>query len=337
MRKTFQIPIAAEHTLYRQQGLLTSRQCDELGITRQTRCRLVKQDRWRRPVRGVYDTDPVPLEARVRDDWFAHVARWRTWLALLSHGPKAIAVGIGALVMHDVQGLPREFRAEVAMPHGSPRTNRAGTVRQYSGFPTMRIGDREVATLEHALAQALLRLPRQNALAVLDDAARRLGMTPARLAAVHDLLRGRPGAAHVHDLFPHIDQRTESPAESFTRFSLIENGVPPDDIQARIMTDGKIVARVDFIWRLPDGRWLVVEIDGIGPHSTQHALVRDAPRQNELLASGQVIMLRFKPKDNDKPGGIGRQVAKVLAKHGWRPGQYVAKGAVVELSGTTRR
>jgi hypothetical protein len=337
MPKTFEIPSAAKHTLYQQQGLLTSRQCDEFGITRQTRCRLVKQDRWRRPVRGVYDTDSVPVEARVRDDWFTHAALWRTWLALLSHGPKAMAVGVSALVMHGVQGLPFEFQAEVAMPHGSPRAGRAdradlaGTVRQYREFPTIQIGDRKVATLEHALAQGLLRLPRQNVLAVLDDVARRLAMTPTRLAAVHDLLRGRPGAAHAHALFPLIDRRAESPAESATRLSLIDNGVPPDDIQVRIKVNGTIVARVDFIWRLPDGRWLVVEVDGVGPHSTQQALVRDAPRQNQLVASDRVVLLRFKPKDNDRTGGIGKQVAKVLAKHGWRPGRYMSQGAVVEL------
>jgi hypothetical protein len=279
----------------------------------------------------------VPVEARVRDDWFTHAALWRTWLALLSHGPKAMAVGVSALVMHGVQGLPFEFQAEVAMPHGSPRAGRADradladTVRQYREFPTIQIGDRKVATLEYALAQGLLRLPRQNVLAVLDDVARRLAMTPARLAAVHDLLRGRPGAAHAHALFPLIDRRAESPAESATRLSLIDNGVPPDDIQVRIKVKGTIVARVDFIWRLPDGRWLVVEVDGVGPHSTQQALVRDAPRQNQLVASDRVVLLRFKPKDNDRTGGIGKQVAKVLAKHGWRPGRYMSQGAVVEL------
>ncbi len=337
MRAPFKIPVDAERTLHRQQGLLTSRQCDEFGISRQTRCRLVKQDRWRRPARGVYDTNPVPLNARVRDDWFSHAERWRTWLALLCHGPTAIAVGASALVLHDVQGLPRDFQVAVAMPNGTPRKSRVGAVRQYGSFPTDRIGDREVARLDHALAQALPGLPRENVLAVLDDVARRLAMTPARLAAVHDLLRGWPGAAHVHELFPLVDKRAESTAESSARLSFHDNGVPPDDIQVRIMMGGNVVARVDFIWRLPDGRWLVVEIDGVGPHSTPQALVRDAPRQNQLLASGQVIMLRFKPKDNDKPGGIGARIAKVLAKHGWRPGQYAAQGTAVDLSSADRR
>jgi hypothetical protein len=332
MPKPFQIPADAKPTLYRQQGLLTNRQCDEFGISRQTRSRLVQQDRWRRPVRGVYDTNPVPLEARVQDDWFTHAQHWRTWLALLSHGPETIAVGTGALVLHGVQGLPRDFEPEVAMPDGAWRSSRFGIVRQYRAFPTIRVGDRRVARIDHALAQALPGLPRENVLAVLDDVARRRAMTPAKLAAVHDLLRGRPGAAHVHDLFPLVDKRSESPAESAVRLSCVDNAVPPDDIQVRIVVHGKVVARVDFIWRLPDGRWLVVEVDGVGPHSTPQALVRDAPRQNQLLASGRVIMLRFKPKDNDKPGGTGKQIAKVLQKHGWRPGRYTTPGATLDLS-----
>jgi hypothetical protein len=332
MRTLFEIPATAEHTVSRQQGLLTNRQCEQFGITRQTRHRLVAQGRRRRPVRGVYDTDPVPLEARVRDDWFSHAERWRTWLALLSHGDAAIAVGAAALVLHDVQGLPRDFRPEVAMPDGSWRTSRFGAVRQYKPFPMIRIGDRDVARIDHALAQALPGLPRESVLAVLDDVARRLAMTPARLAAVHDLLRGRPGAAGVHELFPLVDGRAESPAESAVRLSCVDHGVPPDDIQVRFVVGGKVVARVDLLWRLPDGRWLVVEVDGVRPHSAPRALVRDAPRQNQLLASGHVIMLRFKPRDNDKPGGVGREVARVLRKHGWRPGRYATPGATIELT-----
>lgn len=337
MRKPFELPVEARHTVHEQHGLLTSRQCDEFGISRQTRCRLVQQDRWRRPARGVYDTDPIPLEARVRDDWFTHAQLWRTWLALLSHGPQAIAVGASALALRDVHGLPRDLPAEVAMPDGTPRRNRVGMVRQYGSFPTDRIGDREVARLDHALAQALPGLPRENALAVLDDVARRRAMTPARLAAVHDLLRGRPGAAHVHELFPLVDPRAESPAESFARLSCVDNGVPPDDLQARIAVGGKVVARVDAIWRLDDGRWLVVEIDGVGPHSSRSALVNDAPRQNLLLASDQIVLLRFKPRDNERPGGVGRSIAKVLAKHGWQAGRYTAQGATIELGRSDRR
>ncbi|MFD6139635.1 hypothetical protein [Promicromonospora sp. NPDC060271] len=76
----------------------------------------------------------------------------------------------------------------------------------------------------------------------------------------------------------------------------------------------------------------MVEIDGVGPHSTPRALVQDAARQNQLLASGQVIMLRFKPQDNEQPGGVGGKVATVLASHGWRPGRYTAARSCIALS-----
>jgi hypothetical protein len=45
-----------------------------------------------------------------------------------------------------------------------------------------------------------------------------------------------------------------------------------------------------------------------------------------------VIMLRFKPADNDKPGGVGAQIAKVLTAHGWTPGRYPDAGSCIELS-----
>lgn len=279
------------------------------------------------------DTDPEPLHSRTRDDWFEHAARWRTWLALLVHGPDTIATGCCALVLHGVAGLPRGFPLEVARPDRSPRRTRYGVVvARYPPFPTVTISGRAVAQIDHAAAQALPKLPRHNALAVLDALAKRHGFDAARLAKLHDLVARRRGAARLHDLFRLVNGCSESAAESFARLSCHDNGVPPDDLQVRFTRDGVVVARVDMGWRLPDGRWLVVEIDGVGPHSTPQALVQDAPRQNQLLASGRVILLRFKPRDNEQPGGIGAKVAAVLATHGWRPGRYTAAGAPVELS-----
>lgn len=337
MPKSFTMPRAAEPLLRRQAGLLSTLQCEELGIGREVRRRMVKHGRWTSPARSVYDTDPVPLAHRVRADFFDHVARWRTWFALLLHGPDTVATGGCALVLHGVSGLPRDFPLEVARQDRSPRQRRHGVaVVDHAPFPTVTIGGRKVARIDHAAAQAIPKLSRQNALAVLDDLARSHRFGPVDLAALHDLVRRRHGAAMLHELFGLVDTRSESPAESFVRLSCHDNGAPPDDIQALIVMGGTVVARVDFVWRLPDGRWLVVEIDGIGPHSTQQALVRDAPRQNQLLASGQVIMLRFKPADNDKPGGVGAEIAKVLAAHRWRPGQYTGAGTRIDLGAPTQ-
>jgi len=334
MTKIFQIPSSALPLIRRQSGLLSTDQCEEIGIGREIRRRMIRQLRWSSPARAVLDTDPEPLHSRTRDDWFEHAARWRTWLALLVHCSDAIATGCCALVMHGVSGLPRDFPLEVARPDRSPRRTRYGVVvARYPPFPTVTISGRTVARIDHAAAQALPKLPRHNALAVLDDLARRHRFDTARLAELHELVvRRRCGATCLHDLFGLVNGRSESPAESFARLSCHDNGVPPDDLQVRFTRGGVVAARVDMGWCLPDGRWLVVEVDGVGPHSTPQALVQDAPRQNQLLASGQVIMLRFKPHDNEQPGGIGAKVATVLAAHGWRPGRYTAVGARVELS-----
>jgi hypothetical protein len=334
MTTAFQLPSHALPLIRRQAGLLSIDQCEELGIGREIRRRMIRQLRWSSPARAVLDTCPEPLHRRTRDDWFEHAARWRTWLALLVHCADTIATGCCALVLHGVSGLPRDFPLEVARPDRSPRRARYGVaVVRYPPFPTVTISGRTVAQIDHAAAQALPKLPRHNALAVLDDLAKRHGFDKPRLARLHELVvRRRRGSAQLHDLFELVNRLSESPAESFARLSCHENGVPPDDLQVRFTRDGVVVARVDMGWRLPDGRWLVVEIDGVGPHSTPQALVRDAPRQNQLLASGQVIMLRFKPRDNEQPGGIGARVATVLASHGWRPGRYTAVGARVALS-----
>lgn len=333
MTNAFQIPSRALPLIRRQSGLLSTDQCEELGIGREIRRRMIRQLRWSSPARAVLDTCPEPLHSGKRDDWFEHAARWRTWLALLVHSSDAIATGCCALVLHGVSGLPRDFPLEVARPDRSPRRTRYGVVVvRYPPFPTVTVSGRTVARIDHAAAQALPKLPRPNALAVLDDLARRHEFDAARLAGLHELAVRRRGSARLHGLFDLVSARSESPAESFARLSCHDNGVPPDDLQIRFIRHGVVVARVDMGWRLPDGRWLVVEIDGVGPHSTPQALVQDAPRQNQLLASGQVIMLRFKPHDNERPGGIGAQVATVLADHGWRPGQYTAVGARVELS-----
>ncbi|MDR7384849.1 hypothetical protein [Promicromonospora iranensis] len=43
-------------------------------------------------------------------------------------------------------------------------------------------------------------------------------------------------------------------------------------------------------------------------------------RQNRLLATGKIVLLRFKPTDNDRQGGIGAVVAAHLAELGsWTP------------------
>ena len=191
-------------------------------------------------------------------------------------------------------------------------------VRQYGNFGSQRYGSWRIAKIEHALAQALPGLPRDHAVAVLSSALNTRKLDRAGLAKVRQLLRRRRDAGPVLGWLDLADGNDESPAETFARLSCIDHGVPPDRVQVVFHKDGRFLARCDLGWILRDGRWLVVEIDGIGPHSTQEALVKDAPRQNRLLATERIVLLRFKPADNDQPGGVGAVVAARIEELGGR-------------------
>jgi hypothetical protein len=91
------------------------------------------------------------------------------------------------------------------------------------------------------------------------------------------------------------------------------------------------LGRVDFAWALPDGRYVVVEIDGREFHSGNEMLADDSTRQNGLVGTDRVIVLRFPAPRDSADGDIGRQVAERLHQLGWVPGGII--GTVVHLDG----
>jgi hypothetical protein len=329
MRSLSAVPPAVGDHAARQEGLVSVQQCYAAGVDRRRIHRLVRHGVWRREGDRVIDTDPVPPSTRVRDDYFDHIRRRSAVKGLLAR-PGTAAVGAAALALHGVAGLPRHIEPEVSFPKGARHRGRDGViVRQYGNFETVKYGSWRIAKIEHALAQALPRLSRDDAVAVISSALNKKLINEAGLAKVEQLLHGRRDAGPVLGWLSLATSKDESPAETDARLSCIDNGIPPDRVQVVFHKDGRFLARCDLGWHLRDGRWFVVEIDGVGPHSTPEALVNDAPRQNRLLATGKVVMLRFKPADNDQPGGIGAAVAARLEElGGWTPSPTDAEDPV---------
>ncbi|WP_446719697.1 type IV toxin-antitoxin system AbiEi family antitoxin domain-containing protein [Isoptericola sp. F-RaC21] len=90
----------------RQEGLVTTRQCETAQMSIDGLARMVRQGRWVRLCTAVYDTDPVPVDHRERRDLFDHRRRRAAWFGLLAYGPTAIAVGQSALALHGSRGCP---------------------------------------------------------------------------------------------------------------------------------------------------------------------------------------------------------------------------------------
>lgn len=306
------VPSSLNDLASRQAGLVDSAQARAAGLTRGEVRGLVDTARWARVARGVYDTSPARVSSLPPD------ARRRraAWAALLAFGPEAVAVGACALALHGIQGLPVAISPQAALPDAARRQHRDGLrLRQFDDGMTTRalpgLGGRRVATLDWALAQAVPELPRPNGLAVLDSALHRGAISTRGVEVAHDMARGRRGVATAHDLWELADGRAESPLESFGRLDCHEAGAPPTTLQLPIVLPDGLTYRADLAWRRPDGRWLVAEMDGQDVHAAPGAVYADRRRQNLVIGTGQVDVLRFTHRDLP---GVGRVVRGVLGR-----------------------
>lgn len=316
-----------------QEGLVNKAQCDAAGVNKHAVALLIRQGRWSRVTRCVYDTDPEPVEQRLRDGRHDHVRRRAAWTGMLAV-PDGIATGACALALHGIGGLPAELVPEAARPGGMHAVVGEGIVlRRYRLFADQPYRGRRVASLAPALAQALPHLARYEAVAVLSEALREGRLDESGFEGVRALVRGRRGAAQVHGLFGLAEERDGSTAESYARLSFIDHGVSPDGQQVTFVAEGVALARVDFVWALPDGRYVVVEIDGRAFHSGDAMLADDAARQNGLLATGRLIVLRFPAIRALGDGGrsVGDEMAERLARLGWRPGTPIGPTVDIDL------
>jgi hypothetical protein len=77
---------------------------------------------------------------------------------------------------------------------------------------------------------------------------------------------------------------------------------------------------------LPDGRWLLVEIDGLDFHGSKADIVADFHRQNRLI-TGATMLRRYTGADAQS-GRLAAEVGEILRSAGWSPGLRVPDGPV---------
>jgi hypothetical protein len=323
MRPLKPLPAQLDVIASGQEGLISATQLDGIGVDASWRYRLVRQCRLTRVTQGVYDTDLVPPEQRSRADVLDHLRRRPAWLGLLAGGPGSTAVGVCALALHEAKGLPRTVRPEVAAPDGKWRPSRDGIVfRKIGDMVTAEFGGVfRIASVTQALALGVGQLRRDDAVAVMDDLLHTGKATAADLARAHELARGHRDVEATHPWWRLADGRSESPLESGARLATLDAGIPPDALQLVVRdTNGTFLGRIDLAWRLPDGSWLLVEIDGAEVHSTPQAVFRDRNRKNSLVSAGGSRILRFTAQDIRSR--MITTLSALLRQAGWTPGTY---------------
>lgn len=224
-------------------------------------------------IRDVYDVDAT-LPSRYRrtaGDSDQRQRRRVAWAGMLAMGPDAIAVSTNALALLGVQGLPQDIAPAVALPGGKYARAPQGLHIRYfnSGCRTVPYVGRRIAAPELALAQAVCELDRNHAVAVLDSA---LQQGLADLDQIRRLTAGRRGARKVRRWWALVDGRAQTPLETEARLLCVDAAVPPDDLQIPIRDRyGNLVGHADLGWRLPNGRWLLVDV-GQGKHPRRTTL-----------------------------------------------------------------
>jgi len=149
--------------------------------------------------------------------------------------------------------------------------------------------------------------------------------SPALLAATDQLLNGRAsrrelaaalasrpagrGCARAGRVLPLADPRSESPMESVLRWLVHEAGLHPPELQLEVRDGrGGFLARADLAW--PDSR-VIVEFDG-DVHRQRDVFVKDARRQNRLVAAGWTV-LRFTSADVlGRPAEVIAEIRRAL-------------------------
>lgn len=298
-----------------QLGYLSTRQLDARGVGRSIIRQRVRAGLWRRPTRGVVDLAVDPP-----DTYGVGLRRLRAAvLALVAFGPDAIAVGLTALALRGVWGVPPKRSPEIAMPHADKRRSRDGlTCRRFErGVRVETVRGMKTVPIVVALAQGVCEVSPRTALGLLDSALHLALLEPDEIEDVRRATRGRRWCRRLFHVWALVDPRRESPPESHAWYEFWCVNLVPTDIQISIYADDGVtlVARPDIGFELEDGSWLFFEVDGedAHPEGNRRDRIRDAGLLRLLERRGiRADVVRFRPRDHPEEGAAVETLRKAL-------------------------
>lgn len=284
-----------------QAGLLTRAQLASLGIDRWAVRHRVRVERWLELTPTVIATTNGSLD---REQLM--------WLGVLHGGPAAM---IGELTAAELSGLRNWHRDQVTVvvPHGADvgagypgvdfvrsRRLQEAQRRRQPGLPVSRI---EPAVLGFAARQ---QSPR-TAEGVLAAVVQQRLTSPALLLEWIDRMSPLRGAARFRAALAEIEGGAQSVAEIDVRRMCRTFGLALPRRQVKRRDASGRVRFTDCEWRLPDGRVLVLEVDG-GFHMDVEHWEDDIARQRALTSPDRLVVRCTSRELRDDPGSVARDL-----------------------------
>ena len=276
-----------------QHGLLSQRQLTELGVSRATVRNHLRARRWSQRTPSVYSVTTGPLS------WDQQL-----WRAVLHAGPNSLIGGLTATKVHGLRGWDREQITVLVDDdlsfdelHGVRffRTRRPlAEMRADSRLPLCRPAPAVLLFAAHEPNR------RTGHGAVAATVQQRLTTVP-ELASWLQRFRPLRGAEGFRALFDDLGAGAQSLAEVDLRHACRRFGLAPPDAQ-RVRRDRRGRRRyTDAEWTLPDGRTLVLEVDGAF-HDDVLQAAADRARNRQLTSARRVVIsctayeLRYTPE-----------------------------------------
>jgi hypothetical protein len=296
-----------------QNGIVRLDQVTSRGVSRDSVQGDVDAGRVRRAYRGTYAL-PTPDEG---------VDRQQAQAALAHLGPEATLILRSALDVYGIQGALGPSVPQVALPPGHEKRQRAeldihfwalndDDITIVDGLP--------VTSVTRTLADVARLLPRMQAVACLDSALDLKLVEQSSLPDIAQLMRRKPLCVSARRRLAECRVGAQSPLETRVRLRATDEGLPPDELQVPVVSPaGAVLGYGDMGYRLPDGRWLIVEADGRSVHELPEAVLHDRRRQNSFNALADVSVLRFTWPDTQSRLTIPNVLRPLLEREGWRP------------------
>jgi len=266
----------------------------------------LKTKQVRRVGKGVFlpaDMPHRPLDVALAQIVAAH--EQLTAPHCISHESAALVWGLPLWQAPGLVHVRTSTHAGSARPRSVRRhdeTTPAELMTQVNGLP--------VTSLALTAVDCARTMPALDALVVL-DAALRAGLCHEDVTAVLDTMPGRRGTRRARLLARHADGGAESPRETWTRFHLLQAGMPTPVTQVPVPT------RRGTYWAdMGIAEWhLLIEYDGRDKYTDLAVVWDEKLRQDAITATGS-HMLRVIGNTHPKTF-----VADVLthAPPGWRP------------------
>ncbi len=278
-----------------QGGLVSRRQLNAAGVDRFQVRNQVQAGRW---------TTVGPMVVAT----FTGELTWeqRGWAAHLHAGPRSLLGGLTSARLQGLRGWDREL-VEVLIPHGTEVARMDGVTFVRSRRPLAAIAGRGINSHLAQLAPALLLrassgMSERAAGGLLASSVQQRLLTADHLLAWLPRLQPLPRARLLRSLLLDVRGGAESMAEIDLGRICRRAGLAAPDRQRRRKDRGGRWRWTDAEWDLPNGRTLVLEVDGAFHAEVEH-WGADLKRQRKITSPTRIVVrataleLRLEPAD----------------------------------------